>query len=150
MDEHKFESIMNTVLSAILSLVLSLALLLKNNAFAWDAYIMSAIESFVVAYFLGSVIPAPRWGMALALKLGCKKDGFPAHLIRTAVLALCLIGCTSLILTFLKVGITPIFFNAWMSIFPLLLSVGYVGLLIAFPIVFRIAAKASIQPQKVD
>ena len=64
---------------------------------------MNILMSYVISFFVGMFIPASKWGMALAGKLGLTpRDGLKFGLVMTAVINLVYVIFNSFILTYVN------------------------------------------------
>ncbi len=96
---------------------------------------LNIIMSYIISFFVGMFIPAPKWGMALAGKLGLTpRDGVKFGLVMTAVINLVYVIFNSSILTYVNACVlngAPIqaFLPGFLGSF---LSCYLVGFLVAF------------------
>ncbi|WP_234122553.1 hypothetical protein [Clostridium hydrogenum] len=134
--KERFGSIMNFGMNLIIGIVMTTVALNLLHAVSLIAFFQNVILSLGIGYLVGDLLPAVAWGDKLANALGCKNK-FLRHLVSSLVIGFCLITVISLICQFIAfgTGMMPI----WLKCIPYFYVFGTLAILIAIPIVLKIA-----------
>ncbi|WKY43953.1 hypothetical protein Q5O14_15175 [Eubacteriaceae bacterium ES2] len=131
-----FGKIINITLGIALCMTLGSFALWYNQQLNFSNFIFSFLTSFFVSYTVGDLIPAKKWGDSLAAKLNLKKESIPAYLISIIIVTICMVTIISFMSTLIQLGFSEILIPAWLSLFPLLLLIGYIAMLIFFHLLY--------------
>ena len=100
---------------------ISFLLILKETCFAW-----------LVNLILGFTIPEGKFGEAISKKLKLKE--VPSFLLTMFIIVLINVIGISACVVLKNVGFNKQFFDVWLSLFPILLGVGYIAAMIWYPV----------------
>lgn len=150
---ERFGTIINIFLSIIVSLVLGLYIQYINDAFTVPQILHGFLSSFFISYVIGDLLPAKKWGNDLTTKLGLKEGALIQHIISTAVLALGMVTLISFFSTYIAIGPVDHLFMAWWTNYPKVLLLGFITLLLFFPVALKTAiflTQQNLQKQSID
>lgn len=149
-----FGLIMNIVMNLILGLVLSVVVLatiqgLPGNEglpiFTPVSYFAAVVQATIVGVFIGDIFPALQWGQKLAGAFHIKNK-VGAHFITSLVLAFVMATCITFVCMFLnnfQTGGMEAVVGTWLIIWPPALIGAYPLVLIALPLVMKMATAIS-------
>lgn len=149
-----FGLIMNMTMNLILGLVLSVVVLstiqgLPGNEglpiFTPVSFFVGAVQAMIVGVFVGDLFPALQWGQKLAGALHVKNK-VGAHFIVSLVLAFVMATCITFLCMFLnnfQTGGMQMVIGGWLAIYPVTLGCAYPLVLVALPLVMKMATSIS-------
>lgn len=147
---ERFGTIINIFVGIVVCLILGLYVQYVNNAFTAPLILHGFISSFFVSYLIGDLVPAKAMGDAFANMLGLKPGTLLQHIVSTVILAFGMVTPISFFNTYIALGPVDFLVAAWWQNYPILLLIGYITLLIFFPLAVKTAVyltKQSSQTQ---
>lgn len=142
----KLDIILGIWISLINSLVLSFAIpLIAHSPITVQSYFAGLLLPFILGIVLVTLIPLPKWGNAIAGKLGTKPQTLQRQLVAAIFLVIIMGTIMTLCMSWWNLHTIPdytnIFFFAWLKIYPWALLVIYVSSNIAMWTGIRLAKK---------
>lgn len=126
---------MSLAISTVLSIMMPL---MAVGTITGAVFFKGLIISFVISIVLCIVIPAKKWGDALAATCKAKPHSFMESLISAAVQTIIYATIITLCMVAINAGVGPHFIYAWLSIYPAALAAVYVVSLIFAPVAVSI------------
>ncbi len=143
-----FGKIINIALGIVLCTILGGFALWYNDQLNFYNFIFSFLTSFFVSYTIGDLIPAKKWGDSLATKLGLKEESSPAYFVSMIIVSVIMVTIISFMSVFMQLGFSEILIPTWLSLFPIMLILGYFALLVFFPLVLRLTTALTTEKRE--
>lgn len=138
--EKRFDLLVGLILMFILGMVMAaVASLVSTGTIIFVSFLKDFICAFTINVIASFIIPAGKLGEKFALKLGATPPSFKFLALSSLIPDLIYVTIVSFLMTVIKVGFAPILFMAWMSVYPIVLILGYFVVLIVTPLAVKLA-----------
>ncbi len=134
-----FGLIMGIWMILVLSLTMAIVVqvLTVGNVSFMPSVIMVA-ETFSINFIASLVIPANRLGDIFAKKIQAKENTFWFLAISNFIVCAIYVTIVSFAMTVINVGISPELIPSWLSIYPIVFTIGYFISLAVTPVAARV------------
>lgn len=145
--KSSFGLVFNIISNFIVAILMSFTVAFLMNkgsltGFTFQSFLQSFIENLTVGFFISSIIPVPLMGASFARKCGAKSEKSIAfHALRVLAIAVVLVLLMALALLFLNLGFSPMFWNIYIKLVPILIAVVYIFLFITLPLMVMLTER---------
>ncbi|MFZ7121949.1 MAG: DUF2798 domain-containing protein [Eubacteriaceae bacterium] len=144
-----FELLMNFWCSLFISVIVSIMMsLIMTKSIPFPDILITIVIGLVVGDIVAIIIPANRWGDALAKKFKANVGTIKYLLISTIVSVICYGTILTFILTANSIGFPPFYFISVLKMMPLVLPIAYISALIATPIALKLTNFIIMKPKQ--
>nr|WP_241425481.1 DUF2798 domain-containing protein [Clostridium saccharoperbutylacetonicum] len=125
-----------------LAIAMSVVVLLLNTGkLALIPIIISTLEAFIINLISSLIIPANKLGEIFAKKFNAKENSFLFAALSNFIVSGIYVTIVSFFMMVINVGVSPILFVAWISIYSIVFIVGYIVSLIFAPFALKLTTK---------
>lgn len=138
-DKKHFGLVMGISIMMVLGLTMSVTVqLLTSGKATFMPTLIMTLEAFAVNFAASLIIPANKLGDQFARKMGCEERTFGFLAASNLIVCGIYVTVVSFVMTLINVGLVPILFAAWLSVYPIVFVLGYLVSLAVTPLVFKL------------
>lgn len=142
-----FGILMNFWCSLFISAIVSIGMsLVTTKSIPFPDILITILLGLVVGFIIAIIIPANRWGDALAKKFKANTGTIKYLLISTLVNVICFGTILTFVFTAYVIGFPPFYFMAVLKMMPLVLLIVYPSAIIVTPIALKLTDFMTMKP----